>query len=107
MSARVATSVAIKNGDFVTMEQRETVNHSSVWSKSNLIEFKTSDGKTETVIFNHSLAYRFVKRFFDIVLSLLALVVLSPIFLITAIAIKKEDGNPVIFKQDRMSSGGL
>lgn len=43
---------------------------------------------------NHGipLLERAVKRFFDVVLSALALVVLSPVFLITAIAIKMEDG---------------
>lgn len=44
---------------------------------------------------------RFVKRFFDILLSLIALIILSPVLLIVAIAIKKEDGGPVFFKQER------
>ena len=35
---------------------------------------------------------RAIKRLFDVVLSVLALVVLSPVFLITALAIKAEDG---------------
>lgn len=43
---------------------------------------------------NHGipLIERAIKRLFDVVLSVLALVVLSPVFLITAIAIKVEDG---------------
>lgn len=45
------------------------------------------------------------KRFFDIVLSSLALVLLSPTFLITALAIKLEDGGPVFFKQERVTIG--
>ena len=45
--------------------------------------------------------YKTVKRFFDIVLSLSALIVLSPVFLITAIAILLEDGRPVFFTQQR------
>lgn len=44
---------------------------------------------------------RFIKRFFDIALSLIALIILSPILLIVAIAIKKEDGGPVFYKQER------
>ena len=48
-----------------------------------------------------SIVYKFIKRFFDIVLSAIGLIVLSPIFLITAIAIKKEDGGPVIFSGKR------
>lgn len=46
-------------------------------------------------------AYRISKRFFDIVLSVIGLIVLSPVFLITAIAIKLEDGGPVFFSQMR------
>lgn len=49
---------------------------------------------------------RFVKRAFDIVLSFVALVVLSPIMAITAIAIHAEDGGPVFFRQERVTIGG-
>lgn len=48
-----------------------------------------------------SAVYKFLKRFFDIVLSGIALVCLSPVFLITAIAIKLEDGGPAFFTQPR------
>ncbi len=43
----------------------------------------------------------FVKRFLDIILSSLALIVLSPIFLITSILVRKKLGSPVIFSQER------
>ncbi len=46
-----------------------------------------------------------VKRFFDVVLSLIALIVLSPVMLGTAIAIKLEDGGPVFYKQERCTIG--
>lgn len=49
--------------------------------------------------------YRFFKRAMDIIISLLALVLLSPVFLITALAIKIESKGPVIFKQDRLGLG--
>lgn len=42
--------------------------------------------------------YLFIKRLLDIVISAVALVVLSPIFLITAIAIKATDHGPVFYK---------
>lgn len=48
----------------------------------------------------------FFKRFFDIVLSFLVLVILSPVFLITAIAIKIDSKGPVLFKQERLGKGG-
>lgn len=44
---------------------------------------------------------RFVKRFIDIICSGLALIVLSPILLITAILVMIKLGSPVIFKQKR------
>ena len=43
----------------------------------------------------------FFKRLIDIVLSLIALIVLSPIILITAILVKSKLGSPIIFKQQR------
>lgn len=46
---------------------------------------------------------RYLKRFFDIILSLIALVVLSPLFAVVAIAIKLEDGGPVFYRQERVT----
>ena len=45
----------------------------------------------------------FAKRTLDIVASLAGLIVLSPIFLVTALAIKIEDGGPVFYKQARVT----
>lgn len=42
-----------------------------------------------------------LKRVFDIIFSLILLVVTSPVMLITALAIKLEDGGPVFYKQNR------
>lgn len=50
--------------------------------------------------------YDVCKRVFDIVMSTLALIVLSPVFLITAIAIKREDGGKVFFGQTRLTKNG-
>ena len=50
--------------------------------------------------------YPIVKRFFDVVLSVLALVALSPLFLVTAIAIKAEDGGPVFYRHTRIGNNG-
>jgi len=46
--------------------------------------------------------YKAVKRFADILISVSALVLLSPVMLITAIAIKLEDGGPVFFNGRRL-----
>ena len=47
-----------------------------------------------------------VKRVFDVAASLLALIVLSPVFLVTAAAIKLNDGGPVFYRQERCTIGG-
>ncbi len=47
-----------------------------------------------------------VKRIFDVVASLLGLIVLSPGFLLTAIAIKLSSKGPVFFTQLRVMRGG-
>ena len=46
--------------------------------------------------------YQYIKRFFDIVLSLGAIVVLSPVLLLLAILIKIDSKGPVLFKQKRV-----
>jgi len=46
--------------------------------------------------------YMKVKRLIDIILSLIGLIVLSPIFLILIIAIKLDSKGPVFFKQKRV-----
>ena len=46
--------------------------------------------------------YFFVKRVIDIVLSLCGLIVLSPVFLLIAILIKKDDGGDVFYKHKRI-----
>lgn len=53
-----------------------------------------------------SFEQRLVKRFMDISLSALALLILSPILLICAICIKVSDGGSVIFKQKRATKDG-
>ena len=47
-----------------------------------------------------------VKRFFDVVLCVIAAVVLSPLMLIVALAIKLEDHGPVFYKQARVTKDG-
>ncbi len=52
-----------------------------------------------------SLLDEFVKRAFDITVSILALAVLWPFMLITAAAIKLYDGGPVFYRQKRLTIG--
>lgn len=45
---------------------------------------------------------KFVKRMIDAMLSMIGLIVLSPLFLVLIIAIKVESKGPVLFKQKRI-----
>ena len=47
-----------------------------------------------------------MKRIFDIVVSAIMLVVLSPVFLILAIAIKIDSPGPVFYRQERVTTYG-
>lgn len=49
--------------------------------------------------------YRTIKRLLDIIFSGIALVIFSPIMLVTAIAVKM-DGGPVFYKQTRLTQNG-
>lgn len=46
-----------------------------------------------------------IKRFFDVLLSLVSLALFSPVMLIIAIFIKLEDGGPVFYRQERCTFG--
>ena len=62
--------------------------------------------KTYKEVLTQKKPYKMVKRIMDIVLSLIALVLLSPIFLIIALAIKLESKGPVFFKHTRIGKNG-
>ncbi|MGM9819850.1 MAG: sugar transferase [Candidatus Onthomorpha sp.] len=51
-------------------------------------------------------AQRVVKRTFDIVVSLLAMIVLSPVYLVTAIIIYTTSKGPIFYKQERIGYQG-
>lgn len=53
-----------------------------------------------------SFEQKIMKRLMDIVLSLAALIILSPVMLLCAVSIKLCDGGKIIFKQRRATKGG-
>lgn len=83
--------------------------HASVTELSKKIQF-ISD--REDILFdNNGPKYRilhfkipFWKRTFDIVFSLIAIIILSPVFIITAIAIRLESKGPILFKSKRVGT---
>ncbi len=50
---------------------------------------------------------KFIKRGVDIAVSVIALVILSPLFLLIAIAIKSNSTGPIFFKQERIGYRGI
>ncbi|NLO84687.1 MAG: sugar transferase [Clostridiales bacterium] len=48
---------------------------------------------------------RYIKRMLDVVISIVCLVVLSPVLLLIALAIKIDSKGPVLFKQKRAGKG--
>lgn len=72
--------------------------------QKDFLESKQCD--EEIVVLRKKPIYSFVKRGADMILSLIALVVLSPVFLIVALAIWLEDRGPVFFSQIRMTTNG-
>lgn len=49
----------------------------------------------------HKPIYEFFKRILDVICSVVALIVLSPVFLVTALAVR-SDGGPAFYKQTRV-----
>lgn len=79
-------------------EFNHKVKHSDLYYEQYIANFEPSTKKR--------FLYRFVKRSFDFVVALLALIVLSPFFLITAIVIRCESKGGAIFKQKRIGKDG-
>lgn len=67
-------------------------------SKMELIKAKESIEKKQT--------YIKVKRILDCILATIALIILSPIYLIIAIAVKIDSKGPVFFKHTRIGKNG-
>ncbi|MCR5420143.1 MAG: exopolysaccharide biosynthesis polyprenyl glycosylphosphotransferase [Lachnospiraceae bacterium] len=49
---------------------------------------------------------RIIKRLMDLVISLILLIITSPILLVSAVCIKKNDGGKVFFRQKRATANG-
>ena len=84
-------------------------------AEQSLGEHPATPGSAEPNIAQHPLLvpiaptdpfYARAKRLTDIVLSLIALIVLTPVFLAIALAILLTSGRPVIYRQTRLGLGG-
>ncbi len=69
-------------------------------------DMKNDDVRVYYDILQNKKCALFIKRAFDICASLFLLVVLSPVFLVTAVAIKIESPGPVLYRQVRKTQYG-
>ena len=69
-------------------------------------EFKTDEVRKYYDILSKKSVSLFFKRLFDIVASFLMLIILSPVFLILAVAIKLDSKGPVFYRQERVTQYG-
>ena len=99
-SIKKETSVETK----ALVQQIENINNGTESNKkdkkakvSTLTEAKTDKELTK----KHKFYRCFFKRFLDILLSAIAMIILSPVYLLTSIMVRIKLGKPVIFKQLR------
>lgn len=79
-------------------------------TRINSVDFedviKMSQMDTKSKLSSLEIYRKYIKRTIDIILSFIALVALSPIFLIIAICIKTESKGPVFFVHKRIGKNG-
>ena len=85
-------------------ENNHSIHSSSSFSVHSRTRNENISQKLHPVFFHKISAW---KRLSDICLSLLALIVFSPLFLIIAIAVKLTTKGPIFFKQQRAGLGGV
>ena len=68
--------------------------------------FPDADATKAADLLEGRLGYRFVKRLFDVVFSLLVFALLWWLFLVVAVAIKLDSPGPVLFNQERVGKDG-
>jgi lipopolysaccharide/colanic/teichoic acid biosynthesis glycosyltransferase len=58
------------------------------------------------LVVRSAVAYEAAKRLLDIILSMVALVVLSPVFLLLAVVVKLGDGGPIFYRREVVGRNG-
>jgi len=69
-------------------------------------ELKNEKTKEYYMILKNKKISLFLKRIFDVIMSLILLIILFPIFLIIAILIKVDSKGPVFYRQERITTYG-
>lgn len=72
------------------------------------VTYKMIDNIPLLTVKNHKINYTMIvlKRFFDILFSIFALIIFSPLILIISILIKISSKGPIVFKQKRVGKDG-
>ena len=82
----------------------------AAYSEKTRCEVPIDSLKGSWLVYGHGFvqghARRVLKRIFDVVCSIVLLVLLSPLVLLAMIAIKLESPGPVIYRQERVGLGG-
>ena len=69
-------------------------------------EFQTEEVKVYYDILSKKKGSLFLKRVFDVIVSLIMLIILLPLFVILGIAIKIDSKGPIFFRQERITQYG-
>lgn len=93
MQTKYNNTLTANSGNTVVKEELNYLNDGSNQNRDNQ--------DVVSVSIKNKYVYRVIKRVFDIIASLIGLIILSPLFCVVAILIKREDGGPVFFKQER------
>ena len=87
------------------LDRNEIKKESNLQNQNKQILEKEKSEKQEPKTFRKNLYSCFLKRFFDVLLSGIALIILSPVMLVVAILVRCKLGKGVIFKQWRLTKG--
>ena len=97
---------AFEFGDYIrwtTKLQEESASQTPIMVSTPISQYVPKD---RFIHDNMSSFTRNGKRLVDCILAMIALIVFSPLFLVCYIAVRKEDGGPAIFKQERIGRFG-
>lgn len=102
---KIAITAAVSAGVGVASYRlRKSLKHSKDSESITDLDSNNTESKSISQVFSHTECYyeKHIKRTMDIICSGLALVVLSPVFLVSAVAVWISLGRPVIFVQERL-----
>lgn len=89
-----------------SQENQFNANATTESNSDHNADIQTQEMSDKELTKKHKFYRYFLKRFFDIILSLIAMIILSPVYLIVSIMVRIKLGKPVIFKQLRVGKDG-